>query len=89
MSCCTPIGNSLVAGSRVAAVADRLQGRVAAASTLASMSLAWLGPLAVGLAFEHVGPTATVLIVAGWATALALAATLAPALSDSPAARRR
>lgn len=84
----TPIGNSLVAGSRVAAAPDHLQGRVAAVSTLASMSLAWLGPLAVGVAFQHAGPTATVLIVGCWATALALATTLAPALRDPPSAER-
>jgi predicted MFS family arabinose efflux permease len=47
----TPITNSLIAGSRVAATPDRLQGRVAAISAGVAMSLAWLGPLAVGFAF--------------------------------------
>ncbi len=82
----TPVGNSLVAGSRVAAAPDHLQGRVAAVATVASMSLAWVGPLVVGLAFEHAGPTATVLIVGGWATALAMITTLAPALRTPPRA---
>jgi predicted MFS family arabinose efflux permease len=80
----TPASNSLVAGSRVAAVPDRLQGRVAAAATMIAMSLAWLGPLAVGFAFQHAGSTATILIVSGWALGLAAVATLAPALRSGP-----
>lgn len=83
----TPIGSSLVAGSRVAATPDRLQGRVAAVSSSIAMSLAWLGPLAVGLAFQHAGPTATILMVAAWTLALAIAASVAPAIHDGPPAR--
>jgi MFS family permease len=83
----TPIANSLVAGARVAATPDGLQGRVAAVSTTVAMSLAWLGPLAVGFAFQHAGATVTVLIVAGWTLALAIAASLAPALRAGPPAR--
>ncbi len=85
----TPISNSLVAGSRVAMTPDHLQGRVAAVSAMVGMSLGWLGPLAVGLAFERAGATATVLIVGGWASALATATTLAPALRDAPSAQRQ
>lgn len=80
----TPAGNAVVTGARVATTADHLQGRVAAASTTLAMSLGWLGPLAVGLAFEHAGPTATVLLIVGWALALALAVTSAPALRTPP-----
>jgi hypothetical protein len=76
----TPLANSLIAGARIAVTPDHLQGRVQAASTMIAMSLGWLGPLAVGFVFEHAGPTRTVLIVAGWSLALALAATTAPAL---------
>ncbi|MBV9337636.1 MAG: MFS transporter [Solirubrobacterales bacterium] len=83
----TPSGNSLVAGSRVAVTPDPLQGRVAAVSAMIAMSLGWLGPLAVGYAFEHTGPTATILIVGGWAIGLAVAATLAPALRHGPPPR--
>lgn len=82
----TPIGNSLVAGSRVTVTPDHLQGRVAAVSALVAMSLAWLGPLAVGYVFQHGGPTATILILAGWTLALAVAATVAPALRIGPPA---
>jgi predicted MFS family arabinose efflux permease len=80
----TPVSNSLVAGSRVAATPDHLQGRVAAITTGMSMSLAWLGPLAVGFAFQHAGPTATILMVAGWTLALAVACSLAPAIRGGP-----
>jgi MFS family permease len=83
----TPVANSVVAGARVAVTPDHLQGRVQAASTLLAMSLAWLGPLAVGLAFQHAGPTTTVLLVGGWSLALAIAATLTPALRDGPGAQ--
>jgi predicted MFS family arabinose efflux permease len=76
----TPLANSLVAGARIAVTPDELQGRVQAASTMIAMSLGWLGPLVVGFAFQHAGPTSTVLIVAGWSLALALIATSAPAL---------
>jgi predicted MFS family arabinose efflux permease len=83
----TPASNSLVAGSRVAATPDPLQGRVAAVSTMIAMSLAWLGPLGVGFAFQHAGSTTTILIVGAWALALAVAATLAPALRLGPSSQ--
>jgi hypothetical protein len=82
----TPIGNSLVAGSRVAATPDHLQGRVAAVSATVAMCLGWLGPLAVGFAFQHAGATTTIGAVALWSLALATAATLAPALRTGPPA---
>jgi predicted MFS family arabinose efflux permease len=81
----TPLTNSVVSGARIAATPDHLQGRVQASSALIAMSLAWLGPLAVGVAFQHAGPTATVLLAGGWALALAVAATAAPALRVDPA----
>lgn len=49
----TPAVNSVVASARVAAAPDRLQGRIQAPATMATMSLAWLGPLAVGVLFAH------------------------------------
>jgi MFS family permease len=76
----TPTVNSVVAGARVAATPDQLQGRVQAAATMSAMSLGWLGPLAVGLSFEHGGSTTTILILAGWTLIPAAIATLAPAL---------
>ena len=80
----TPISNSLVAGSRVAVTPNRLQGRVNAISAGVSMSLAWLGPLAVGFTFQNAGPSTTVIIVAAWTLGLAVAATITPALRAGP-----
>jgi len=76
----TPVGNAVVAGSRVAAAPDHLQGRVQAAASTLAMSLAWIGPLAVGTLFEHAGATVTTLVIAGWTLGLALVATLAPSI---------
>jgi hypothetical protein len=80
----TPFTNSVVSGSRVAATSDHLQGRVQAASTLVAMPLGWVGPLAVGIAFQHARATTTVVLVAGWSLALAVIATMAPALRKPP-----
>jgi predicted MFS family arabinose efflux permease len=80
----TPVANSVVAGSRVALTPDHLQGRVAAASSAIAMSLGWLGPLAVGFAFQRAGSTTTILIVAAWTLALAMAATLASPIRSGP-----
>lgn len=38
----TPTVNSVVAGARVAAAPDHLQGRIQAAATMFTMSLGWL-----------------------------------------------
>ena len=80
----TPAVNSVVAGARVAVAPDHLQGRIQAAATLLTMSLGWLGPLAVGLLYEHGGATTTILTLAGWAVLPALSATFARALHDGP-----
>lgn len=80
----TPIANSLVAGSRVAVTPDRIQGRVAASSAGVAMSLVWLGPLAIGVAFRNAGATTTIIMLGAWTLALALAGTFAPALRAGP-----
>jgi predicted MFS family arabinose efflux permease len=80
----TPTVNSVVAGARVAAAPDHLQGRVQAAATMSSMSLGWLGPLAVGVCFERAGATTTILILAGWTLIPASLATLGPWLRADP-----
>jgi len=80
----TPVTNSFVVGFRVALAPDRLQGRVQAASTLISFSAGWLGPLAVGLLLQDAGETATILVLTGWALALALAATGSRAFRHPP-----
>ena len=83
----TPLTNSFVSGHRVAATPDRLQGRVQAAGTLTSMSLAWLGPLVIGFVFQRAGSSATVLLVCGWAVLLAVVTTSLPALRAGPPVR--
>ena len=80
----TPLSNSIVSGHRVAVTPDRLRGRVQAAGTFLSMSLAWLGPLGVGIAFQHAGANATVAVVSGWALGLAVLTTLMPAFYTGP-----
>jgi predicted MFS family arabinose efflux permease len=80
----TPLVNAIVSGARVAATPDELQGRVQAASTALSMSLGWLGPLAVGLVFAAAGPTSAVILASGWALALAVLTTFVPSLRGAP-----
>ena len=80
----TPVTNAVVAGARIAAAPDHLQGRVQAASTMLAMSLGWLGPLTVGYIFQQAGATTTILILGAWVLALAVCATAAPSLRDQP-----
>ena len=75
-----PLVNSVVAGSRIAAAPDHLQGRVQAVATTMSMSLAWLGPLAAGYLFQHSGSSITLLVGAGWIFVLAVATCCSPAI---------
>jgi len=75
-----PPTNAVVAGSRIAAAPDELQGRIQAVATTGSMSLVWLGPLAVGYLFGRLGAADTTLAAAAWALALALIATGAPSI---------
>ena len=80
----TPVTNSIVVGYRVALAPDRLQGRVQAGSTLISFSVAWAGPLAVGLLLQSAGSTATILVLTGWGMLLAVAATASRTFRHPP-----
>jgi MFS family permease len=80
----TPVTNSFVVSFRVALAPDRLQGRVQAASTLISFSGGWLGPLVVGLLLQGAGESATIVVLTGWALALALIATGSRAFRHPP-----
>jgi MFS family permease len=80
----TPVTNSIVVGYRVALTPDHLQGRVQAAQTLISFSVGWLGPLAIGLLFQLAGPTATILVLTGWAMLLTLVAVSSAAFRHPP-----
>jgi MFS family permease len=81
-----PVINAVVAGSRIAAAPDHLQGRVQAVATTMSMSLAWLGPLAAGYLFQHSGSSVTLLVAAGWMFALAVGTCCSPAIRRHRAA---
>ena len=75
------VSTAVIAGGRLALTPDRLRGRVQASSMLVSSSIAWVGPLAIGLLFQYAGENAAVLALAGWALAVAVLATAAPALT--------
>ncbi|MDQ6731365.1 MAG: MFS transporter [Actinomycetota bacterium] len=78
------MSTSIVVGARMTFTPDRMRGRVQASSGLLSSSLAWLGPLAVGVLFQYAGETVTVAVVSGWALILAVGATGAPSLRTIP-----
>jgi predicted MFS family arabinose efflux permease len=82
----TPVTNSIVVSARVGLAPDRLQGRIQAASTLVSFSVAWLGPLLVGVMIDAFGASATIAAISGWALLLAVIASGAPALRHAPTA---
>lgn len=79
------LSSSVVIGNRLALTPDRLRGRVQASASFIAGSIAWLGPLAIGLLFQVAGETPTVLTLAGWALAIATAATLSRGLRQIPA----
>ena len=79
-----PVSNSVVVGYRIALAPDRLQGRVNAASALASLSAGWAGPLAVGVLLQSAGATPTILVLTGWNVLLATAASASRAFRDPP-----
>jgi MFS family permease len=81
----TPSTNAAVSAARIVATPDGMQGRVQAATTMISMSLSWLGPLAVGACYQYEGPTATICVIGGWTLLLAGIAMAAPALRLEPA----
>jgi hypothetical protein len=80
----TPVSNSVIIGYRVALAPDRLQGRVNAASIMIGTSLAWLGPLLVGLLIAAASPAVAIVTLSAATAAIALAATAAPALRHPP-----
>lgn len=78
--------SSIVVGQRLALTPDHLRGRVQAAASFTAGSIGWIGPLGIGLLFEHAGETATVLALTGWALAVAAVATASAGLRQIPAA---
>lgn len=80
------LSSSVVVGHRLTLTPDHLRGRVQAAASFVAGSLAWLGPLVIGVLFQEGGEAVAVLSLAGWALAVALAATLSRGLRQAPAA---
>jgi MFS family permease len=80
----SPVVVSALQGYRLATTPAELQGRVQAASMLITRSFMWVGPLVAGTAYTLVGPTATALGLAGWATLLAVAILVTPSLRRLP-----
>jgi MFS family permease len=80
-----PLVNSTVQGLRGTLAPDHLQGRVHAAAGTLSQSLAWAGPLAIGLALQHFSSTASILILCGWALVVAAASAVSPGMRDRAA----
>jgi MFS family permease len=75
-----PLVNSTVEGLRGTLAPEHMQGRVHAAAGTLSQSLGWAGPLAIGLALQHLSSTASILLLCGWALLAALGASLHPSM---------
>jgi MFS family permease len=75
-----PLVNSQVSGLRAALAPEHLQGRVHAAAATVSSSLGWAGPLAIGLALQHLSSSVSILLLCGWTLAAALASVLLPSM---------
>jgi hypothetical protein len=75
-----PLVNSQVSGLRGALAPEHMQGRVNAAAVTLSASLGWAGPLAIGLALQHLSSSTSILLLCGWALLSALGAALAPSM---------
>jgi hypothetical protein len=60
------------------------QGSRSSGSDDGTMSVAWLGPLALGVCFVHSGSITTILILTGWMLIPMTTATLARALHGDP-----
>jgi hypothetical protein len=78
------LSSGVVVGQRLALTPDHLRGRVQASASFLSGTIAWLGPLAVGIIFQSAGETAAVLAVTGWTLVVALGATLAKGFRLGP-----
>jgi predicted MFS family arabinose efflux permease len=82
------LSSSVIVGQRLALTPDRLRGRVQASASFIAGSIGWIGPLAVGALFQNAGETPTVLTLAGWTLAVAIAASCTRGLRQPPGALR-
>ncbi len=81
----SPAYNVRVISYRLAMTPDVLQGRVNSAARMIANGLAPLGLALTGILLQAIGPTPTVLLIAGWQALAALAATLDPHIQQAPA----
>jgi MFS family permease len=79
-----PTTDSVVIGFRLAITPDRLLGRVESVRSSIALLIAPLGPLAAGVLLSATSAQATVAVLAGLALALAVSATLSPAIRNAP-----
>lgn len=78
------ISSSIVVGARLVLTPAQLRGRVQASAGFIAGSIAWTGPLAIGLLFQYAGESATVLSLSGWSLAVAGLATASRGLRVVP-----
>lgn len=79
------LSSSIVISRRLSLAPEQLRGRVQAGGTFIGTSLAWLGPLAMGLIAQYAGDDAAVMALAAFSLLTALAATLAPTFAEARA----
>jgi MFS family permease len=75
-----PLLNSTVEGLRGTLAPEHMQGRVHAAAGTTSQALGWAGPLAIGLALQHLSSSTSILLLCGWALLSALGSSLLPSM---------
>jgi MFS family permease len=78
------LSSSVIAGSRLALTPERLRSRVQASSMVISSSIAWVGPLAIGLLFQYAGEDAAIVALSAWSLTVAAGATITTDLRNVP-----
>ena len=79
-----PVTDSVVKGYGIAVTPNRLVGRVESVRRTIALALAPLGPLVAGLLLGAVSARATVAVILLGSLALAVAATVSPAIRNAP-----
>ncbi len=78
------LSSSIIVGGRLQLTPEHLRGRVQATGAFIAVSVAWVGPLAIGLLVQYGGEATATITLAGWALATALVASVVRAF-DVPA----
>jgi predicted MFS family arabinose efflux permease len=78
------VSTSVLVSHRLTLAPDYLRGRVQASGAFIAMSVAWIGPLVIGVLFQAAGESIAVLVITGWALLVATGGTLAPGLRHLP-----